>query len=114
MSLLSELKIIITGSSVGLPIETGVFSDIAPSQYCVLTPLNDIFNYSDDKPEDDLQAIRISLFIKENYTTVARAIVTACINADITITYRRYMGHEDDIGYHHYVIDTEKNYTWEE
>lgn len=27
---------------------------------------------------------------------------------------RRYIGHEDDTGYHHYAIDVAKSYVWEE
>ena len=39
-------------------------------------------------------------------------------NADygdsFTITDRRYIGHEDDTGYHHYAIDVAKYYILEE
>ena len=32
------------------------------------------------------------------------------MNAGFTITLRRYIGREDDSGYHHYVIDMDKEY----
>ena len=37
MSLLSELNNI--AESCGVPVETGIFSDVAPDTYLVLTPL---------------------------------------------------------------------------
>jgi hypothetical protein len=36
------------------------------------------------------------------------------LNDDFTVTERRYIGHEDDTGYHHYAIDVAKNYGMEE
>lgn len=42
--------------------------------------------------------------------TLARALLAA----DVTVTDRRYIGHEDDTGYHHYAIDVAKSYVWEE
>ena len=38
----------------------------------------------------------------------------ALLSADFTITDRRYIGHEDDTGYHHYAIDVAKTYETEE
>ena len=34
------------------------------------------------------------------------------MNADITITDRRYIAHEDDTGYHHFAIDVAKDYEY--
>ena len=39
---------------------------------------------------------------------------SAILAAGITITDRRYIGHEDDTGYHHYAIDVAKNYELQE
>ncbi|MCR4437077.1 MAG: hypothetical protein NUV41_14830 [Eubacteriales bacterium] len=33
-----------------------------------------------------------------------------CLQAGFTIADRRHIGHEDDIGYHHYAIDVAKEY----
>ena len=41
-------------------------------------------------------------------------IICAVLNAEMTITDRRYIGHEDDTGYHHYAIDVAKQYEMEE
>ena len=41
-------------------------------------------------------------------------LVRSLIGADFMITDRRYLGHEDDTGYHHYAIDVAKNYELEE
>jgi hypothetical protein len=32
---------------------------------------------------------------------------------ELTVTNRRYIGHDDQNGYHHYVIDCARNYTIE-
>ncbi len=113
MSLLSEIKTII--EATGLPVETGVFSDTPPDRYAVLTPLADTFDlFSDNKPGEDIEEVRISLFDKGNYLAVKRQVTTALLSSEITITDRRYIGHEDDTGYHHYAIDVAKNYSIQE
>ena len=112
MSLLSELSTIL---SLLIPVETGVFSEPAPDRYAVITPLVDTFElYSDDKPRHETQAARISLFDKGNYLALKNQIVRNLIIADFTLTDRRYIGHEDDTGYHHYAIDVAKTYELEE
>ena len=40
-------------------------------------------------------------------------LVRALLDADITITDRRYLGHEDSTGYHHYAIDVAQLYELE-
>ena len=113
MSLLSELNTI--AESCGVPVETGVFSDAAPDTYLVLTPLSDSFDlHADNQPSIDVQEVRLSLFFKENYTKIKNRLVKAVLNADMTITDRRYIGFETDTGYHHYAIDVAKSYVWEE
>ena len=113
MSLLSEVRAII--ETCKIPVETGVFSDVPPATYAVLTPLADSFDiHADNQPGVDVQEIRLSLFCKENYLKIKNQLVKAMLNADITITNRRYIGHEDDTGYHHYAIDVAKSYVWED
>ncbi len=113
MSLLSELKDI--AENCGVKVETGVFSDTPPDEYIVLTPLVDSFEmHCDNMPEYEIQEVRISIFSKGNYTALKYMLVTALFKADITITDRRYVGHENDTGYHHYAIDTAKTYRMEE
>ena len=113
MSLLAEVKVII--ETCKIPVETGVFSDAPPDTYAVLTPLADSFDlHADNKPTMDVQEVRLSLFCKENYLKIKNRLVKAILNADMTITDRRYIGHEDDTGYHHYAIDVAKSYVWED
>lgn len=113
MSLLSELKDIAT--ECGLPVETGVFSGAAPEEYLVLTPLNDTFDlFRDNAPGIDIQEVRLSLFVKGNYTAIKDTLVRALLGADFCITDRRYIAHEDDTGFHHYAIDVAKTYEMEE
>ena len=113
MSLLSELKSI--AEKLNIKVETGAFSDTPPDEYIVLTPLVDSFEmHCDNMPEYEIQEVRISIFSKGNYTALKYMLVTALFKADITITDRRYVGHENDTGYHHYAIDTAKTYRMEE
>ena len=113
MSLLSELKIVI--EAVGLPVETGVFSDEPPDEYVVVTPLADTYElHADNLPEYEIQEARLSLFSRGNYLKRKKQLSKALLAADFTITDRRYIGHEDDTGYHHYAIDVAKLFRLEE
>ena len=112
MSLLSKLNVLV---SPLVPLETGVFSEPAPNRYAVITPMVDTFElYTDDKPRHEIQEARISLFDKGSYTALKNQIVRILLDADFIITDRRYIGHEDDTGYHHYAIDVAKNYELED
>ena len=109
MSILSELKKIL--SSLGIPIETGVFSSTPPEEYLVLTPITDGLDYfADNLPQIEISEVRISLFTKSNYTQRKSKTTELLLRSDFIITQRRYIGHEGDTGYHHYSIDTQKQY----
>jgi hypothetical protein len=112
MSILEELN---TLFSPILPVETGVFSGIAPDEYLVLTPMADSFAlFGDNEPLIDVSEVRISLFSKGNYIKRKNQLTAALISAAFTITDRRYIGHEDDSGYHHFAIDVAKEYETED
>ncbi|OPZ85949.1 MAG: hypothetical protein BWY74_03771 [Firmicutes bacterium ADurb.Bin419] len=112
MSLLGELNALLSNL---IPIQTGVFSDTPPNRYMVITPLSDTFiAFMDDKPRHETQEARLSIFDKGNYNKIKNQIVKTLLNADIIITDRRYIGHEDDTGYHHFAIDVAKDYELEE
>ena len=113
MSLLSELTAI--AAQMQLPVETGVFTDTAPATYLVLTPLIDLLEmHADNLPGGEVQEVRISLFTQGNYTKLKNALTRALLGSEITITDRRYNGHENDSGYHHYTIDVAKYYELED
>ncbi len=113
MSLLSDLKTILT--PLGYPLETGVFSDKAPDQYIVIVPLSDEFDiHADNRPHVDIQEARLSIFSKGSYTAMKNAVVRALLNADLTITARKYIGYETETGYHHYNVDVANFYETEE
>ena len=113
MSALSELNHIL--ECCRIPVETGVFSKTPPETYAVLTPLIDVFDlYADNLPGVDISEVRISVFTKQNYLTLVTLLVSDLLTAEFTITERRYLGHEDDTGYHHYAIDVAKEYYMEE
>ena len=112
MSILTELNTLL---SPVLPVETGVFSGVPPDEYLVFTPMTDEFVlFGDNMPLVDVSEVRISLFTKDNYLQKKSQITVLLLGAEFTITDRRYIGHEDDTGYHHYAIDVEKSYETEE
>lgn len=113
MSILSDLQAIL--EPLGIPLETGIFSDNAPAEYIVLVPMNDIFElHADNAPGIDVQEVRISLYSKGNYTKAKNSVVRALHENDFCITARQYIGYETDTGYHHYNVDTAKSYELEE
>jgi hypothetical protein len=96
---------------LGVPIETGIFSTKAPDEYLVLIPMSDIFDhFADDLPCAELQEVRLSLFSKGNYLERKNAIVHRLLSEAFTITDRRYLGYEEDTGFHHFAIDVAKEY----
>lgn len=110
MSILEELNSVVTG--IGLKVETGKFSDTAPSEYVVLTPIIDAFDlFADDIPRFDICEVRVSLFSRGNYTKRVKQLVKALFSAGFTITERRYIGYDDSTDYHGYSVDVEKAYT---
>ena len=112
MSLLAELNAL--AEDIGIPVETGVFTGTAPDEYLVLTPLADSFAlFADNKPQYDVQEVRISLYARGSYMERKDQIVRALLAVDIGITDRRFISHEDDTGYFHYAIDVAKSYEME-
>lgn len=112
MSLLAELNDL--ADAIGIPVETGVFTGTAPDEYLVLTPLADSFAFhADDRPQYDVQEVRISLYAKGSYVERKDQIVRALLAANVSITDRRFISHEDDTGYFHYAIDVAKSYEME-
>ena len=113
MSVLADIQSALSG--LGIPIETGVFSEKAPAKYIVVVPLADTFDlHADNAPGCDVQEARISIYAQGSYTKEKNAIVKALLAADMTITDRRYIGYENDTGYHHYVVDVAQYYEMEE
>ena len=67
-----------------------------------------------DNAPDETQEARLSLFSKGNYMQRKKQLCNALLAADFTVTDRRYIGHEDDTGFHHYAIDVAKLYETED
>ena len=108
MNIWSELNVLLSEYA---PVETGVFSDEAPDNYFIVTPLTDTFElFGDNRPEYETQEARISIFSKYSYLTLKYSVISALLADNFTITERRYIGREDETGYFHYVIDTAKLY----
>jgi len=112
-NLISEINDILF--SIGIPFETGVFNEPFPSEYVVITPLFDTFEYYlDDSPQSETQEARLSLFCKSSYIVRKNQLVKAFLDAGFTITDRHYAGFESDTKYHNYAIDVAKLYYFEE
>ena len=111
--MLEELIMIIV--SAGLPVETGVFSGTAPDEYVVITPISEHFElFSDDAPGMNIEEARLSLFSKGNYGAKKRQLVRLLLTAGFLVSERRYIGMEEDTGYHHFAIDVAKEYLEED
>jgi len=113
VSILEELQIVLKG--LNIPIETGIFSEKAPDTYLVIVPMMDSFAiHGDNTPLVDVQEVRISIYTKGSYTKLKNAVIKKLLNADFTITDRRYIGYETETGYFHYAVDVAQYYETEE
>lgn len=109
MSLLADLKTILT--NLNIPCQTGhMETKPVGSTYAVLIPLTSELMYCDNYPEQDIQGVRIALYTKSSYTSLAKSIEKALADAEISMSARQYIEYEADTGYHHYAIDAENNY----
>ena len=112
MSILEELTELLSEFA---PVETGVFSDAAPEEYMVFTPIADTFElFADNMPDYENQEVRISIYSKYSSKLLRNKVTNALVYGDFIIGERRYVGREDDSGYFHYVIDVAKLYPLEE
>lgn len=113
MSLLKDLNLIL--ASFDIPVETGVFSDLPPDEYLVLTPMSDRLDlFADNGAYMILSEARLSLFTKNNYVQLKEDLTKALQLGGITITDRQYVNYEQDTKFHHYAIDVMKAYETED
>jgi hypothetical protein len=109
INILQELNKLLT--SLGVPVETGIYKGKPPAEYVVVTPMSDIFGvYADDQPLYETQEARISLFSKFNYISRKNQIVKALLAAEFTITDRVYVGYDEDVDLHLYSVDVARVY----
>ena len=109
MSILSELKRI--AQRLAIPIQTGSFQKKPPDVFLVLTPMTESFpEHADNEPQFTQPEVRLSLYSKGSYTSLADTLVRRLLQADFTVTNRQYIEYEADTGYHHYEIDATKAY----
>lgn len=90
-----------------LPITVGLFTaSPAPDTYLVATPIADTLEvFADNTPGVEVEEVRLALFTAGNYLPWRDTITHALIAAGLTVTARRYVGFEDDTGFHHYSFD---------
>lgn len=80
--------------------------DKASSRYVTMIPLYDNYEvFADNKPTLEVSQVQLAIFAKGNYLDLVAEINKALIEADFTITNRKYIEYEEDIKLHHYVID---------
>ena len=112
MNILTELSALLTG--LDIPFETGAFKGRAPDEYVIIDPLADTFAvYADDTPQNEIQEARLSIYSKGNYIRLRNRLTKALIEEEFTVTDRKYIGYENETEYHHYAIETEKDYEYE-
>lgn len=98
-----------------IAVESGIFSEVAPDQYCVLTPLSDEFDlFANNQPTVDVQEVRISLFSKGNYLKTKNRIIKSLLKSDFIISSRLFLGFDEETNYYHVAIDVAKHYEMEE
>ena len=108
-------ELVALADDLHIPVMTASFIGKVPDQYVVLTQMEDTFEiFADNRPHMDVCSVRISLFSKGNYLYTKDLLVDALRRAGFTITLRRYISRDDDSGYHHYVVDVDKEYIIEE
>ena len=74
MNALSEIGEILTAMKI--PWQTGAYTEPAPDQYVVLVPLCDTFDImAYNRPQFDVQAVRLSVFSKGNYNLIKNQLV---------------------------------------
>lgn len=113
MSILADVKELLEPLKV--PMATGVYKGAVTDAYIVLVPLSDAFElHADNTPNAEVQELRISIYAKGNYKKLTNQIVKKLLNAEFTVTDRRYIGYETETDYFHYVVDVAKNYELEE
>ena len=111
--MLEELNTFVEGA--GLPVETGVFSTTVPDEYVVITPISEHFElFTDNAPSMNIEEARLSLFSKRNYGAQKRQLVRLLLSSGFLVSERRYIGLEEDTGYHHFAIDVAKEYMEED
>ncbi|AOZ73083.1 hypothetical protein BSR29_03020 [Boudabousia liubingyangii] len=93
-------------NGLGMPVFTGSFPPQQVGNYIVLTPLADVYDlHADNAPGVEIQYVRVNIFTTGSYKLHATNIPPMLRNAGLTITERRYIGHDPEAGYHHYVIE---------
>ncbi|AOZ73402.1 hypothetical protein BK816_00975 [Boudabousia tangfeifanii] len=91
---------------LGLQVFTGTWPALPASDYAVLLPLVDIYDlHADNTPSVEIQYVRINLFSQENYLPLVHRLLPLLRQKDLTITERRYIGHDPETGYHHYAVE---------
>ena len=112
MNILESLNTLLT--DLQIPFATGHYSDVPPDSYVVIVPLVDTFELAaDNRPQMDVQEARLALYTKNNYYPLRNQLTNALLEADFTITDRRYIEFEADTGYHHIAIDVSKHFEME-
>ena len=109
LMILAELKLI--AQRLAVPVQTASFQKKPPDTFLVLIPLVETFpEHADDEPQLTQPEVRLSLYTKGSYTTLADTLVRTLLKSDFCVVNRQYIEYETDTGYHHYEIDVTKVY----
>ncbi|MCD4549169.1 hypothetical protein [Schaalia sp. lx-260] len=91
---------------LGMEVFTGTWPALPASDYVVLLPLVDVYDlHADNQPGVEIQYVRVNLFSQENYLPLVYRLLALLRQNDLTVSERRYIGHDPEAGYHHYVVE---------
>lgn len=98
-----------------IPNEVGLFTpEPAPDTFCVIVPDNETMSYAEDQPDNVVSSATLELYVKGNYLSTARKIMTAIVNAGLTLGGGEFVEKEGDTGFYHFAIEVEKTQIWED
>lgn len=101
---LEPMKLKVTVSEHPLNDEEGKTQQ--PDTFLVIIPGTDDFPVcADDRPIVETEEVELALYCKGNYLKMRDEITTRLLDADITITSRKYMEFEKETKYHHYIFE---------
>jgi hypothetical protein len=109
--ILRELLLLL--SALSIPTQTGVFSGTAPEAYAVMYPVSEEFTlYGDNLPHGVISCVLLALFSKGSYIDLETELTAALVQSDFCVSDRRYMGCDEETGYHRFDITVEKLYPY--
>lgn len=102
-----------TLQSLNIPVSINENVDKNAVSFIIIIPLYDGFDvFADNKPGIEINEVELAIYTKGNYLKLVKDITDLLIEADFTITNRRYIEFEKDTKLHHYIIDVAMEFSY--